>query len=179
MKELWKMDCLFPISYILDHVEEDKELVSWPHLPLLLGRCHVSSFFRVLWTSWRKERYFSKNKNIKFPCFQRNTLFIIPGTVDSNLYEFKDLVFFIIYILCVYLCISPPRLNWEFFANNLIFSLFSFIYQKIALHVQWARHYPNGFPNTITYLISLQLYDSEILIISVFQIRDLRFIEIK
>lgn len=80
----------FPISYTLDHVKDDKELVSWYRLPLLFGRCRVSSFLRVVWTTWRK---LSKNKGVKFPYFQKNILFIVPGTLDPNLYECWDITY--------------------------------------------------------------------------------------
>lgn len=146
------MNCLFPISYTLDHVEDDKELVSWPHPPLLLGRCQVSSFLRVVCISWRKESYFSKNKGMKFPCFWRNILFMVPGTLESNLHECQDLIFFILYIVfCIFVHLSTP--DCEFSADKLILSLVSLIYQRIALYVKWARHYTKCFLNIKTHLI--------------------------
>lgn len=40
---------------------------------------------------------FSKHKGMKSPCFQENILFMVPNTLDLNLYERQDLIFFIIH----------------------------------------------------------------------------------
>lgn len=100
----------------------------------------------------KRKLFFSKNKGMKFPCFWKNILFMVPGTLESNLHECQDLIFFILYIVfCIFVHLSTP--DCEFSADKLILSLFSLIYQRIALYVQWDRHYTKCFLNIKTHLI--------------------------
>lgn len=104
------MNCLFPISYILDPMEDDKNL----YHDLICSYCledakSAPSSELSEPAEHGRESYFSKHKGMKSPCFQENILFMVPNTLDLNLYECQDLIFFIIHTFKnIFIHLSAP-----------------------------------------------------------------------
>ena len=96
------MNCLFPVSYILDPVEDDKNL----YHDLICSYCledAKSAPSSELSEPAEQGSYFSEHQGMKSPCFQENILFMVPNTLDLNLYEGQDLIFFIMHTLKIYI----------------------------------------------------------------------------
>ena len=98
----------FPFLYTGPYGRWQK-LVSWPHLLLLCGRCQVSSFLRVEWTSWTRELFFqaSRHKVSMFP--GKHTFHGPQYSRPQLIWTSGSNIFHNAYFKNIYLYTSPPQ----------------------------------------------------------------------